>query len=44
MAKRLQDKLSIDMYRERSARAVECLTRDRGVAGSSHTGGTVLFP
>ena len=30
--------------RERSGSAVECLTRDRGAAGSSFTGVTALCP
>ena len=30
--------------RERSGSVVECLTRDRGAAGSSLTGVTVLCP
>ena len=29
---------------ERGGSVVECLTRDRGVAASSLTGGTVLYP
>ena len=32
----------INDYRERSGSVVECLTRDRGAAGSSLTGVTVL--
>ena len=32
------------LYRERSGSVVECLTRDRGAAGSSLTGVTVLCP
>ena len=31
-------------YRERSGSVVECLTRDRGAAGSSLTGVTSLCP
>ena len=31
-------------HRERSGSVVECLTRDRGVAGSSFTGVTALWP
>ena len=32
------------MYREPSGSVVECLTRDRGAAGSSLTGVTALCP
>ena len=33
-----------DFFRERSGSVVECLTRDRGAAGSSLTGVTALWP
>ena len=33
----------LDLYRERSGSVVECLTRDRRVAGSSLTGVTALW-
>ena len=36
--------VSIYYCKECSGSAVECLTRDRGVAGSSLSGGTVLHP
>ena len=32
------------LYRERSGSVVECLTQDRGAAGSSFTGVTALCP
>ena len=31
-------------HKERSGSVVECLTRDRGVAGLSHTGVTAFCP
>ena len=34
---------SLQVYRERSGSVVECLTRDRRVAGSSLTGVTALW-
>ena len=36
--------LSVHYIRERSGSVVECLNRDRGAAGSSLTGVTVLCP
>ena len=36
--------ISYSRQGERSGSVVECLTRDRGVAGSSLTGVTVLCP
>ena len=35
---------SIEPYRERSGSVVECLTPDKGAAGSSLTGVTALCP
>ena len=37
------DTLYKSLYRERSGSVVECLTRDRRVAGSSLTGVTALW-
>ena len=39
-----ENQLDNDIEWERSGSVVECLTRDRGVAGSSLTGVTVLCP
>ena len=38
------DSVTTGQTRERSASVVECLTRDRGAAGSSLTGVTALCP
>ena len=40
----LKNPFSSDQNRERSDSVVECLTRDRGAAGSSLIGVTVLCP
>ena len=37
------DEATYNAVRERSGSVVECLTRDRGAAGSSLTGVTVLW-
>ena len=37
------ENIGIKYVRERSGSVVECLTRDRGAAGSSFTGVTVLW-
>ena len=36
--------LLFPLYKQYTRRMIECLTRDRGVAGSSLNGGTALCP